>query len=506
MTPELWWALGLFLAIVLTAAAVNRFVPAARQRVRPLVILYLLYVIALGTARALGRLDEPAWADRAEIAMQVLRVLALVSLVGTILFRLLLRGVLPLIATDLLVGVGYIIAMIGVLSQHGLDPVGALATGAVVSAVLAFSLQSTLGNILGGVALQLDGSIHEGNWIQLENGKQGRIRAIRWRHTLVETRDWSTIVVPNAQLLANNITILGERDGERAPQRMWVWFNVDFRYAPQRVVDVVTDGLCGSPIENVAPDPKPSVVCMDFAKDGRDSFASYAARYWIVDLATDDPTSSRVRARIYTALKRAGIPLAVPAMTNFMERHDREHGDAHDARLRAVHLAGLKTVHLFKSLTEQELAELADGMTTVVYTKGETITRQGAVAHYLYVLVQGGVEIRTRKLDDPNSEQHVVATLDAPEFFGEMGLMTGAPRGADVVARIDTECYRLGKSALERILAARPEIANELAEILATRRMGLVDARVKLDEDARRSRHDLERDKILHGIKDFFGL
>ena len=62
------------------------------------------------------------------------------------------------------------------------------------------------------------------------------MRAVRWRHTVVETRDWSTIIVPNAQLLASNITILGKRDGLPGPQRMWVYFDVDFRYAPSRVV------------------------------------------------------------------------------------------------------------------------------------------------------------------------------------------------------------------------------------------------------------------------------
>src|SRR4029077_20446178 len=107
---------------------------------------------------------------------------------------------LPTIAREMMVGLGYVATALGVLSQHGLDPTGALVSGAVVSAVLAISLQSTLGNILGGLALQLDGSIHEGDWVQLENGRQGKVRAVRWRHTVIETRDWSTIVVPNAQL------------------------------------------------------------------------------------------------------------------------------------------------------------------------------------------------------------------------------------------------------------------------------------------------------------------
>src|SRR4029077_17819590 len=112
---------------------------------------------------------------------------------------------LPTIAREMMVGLGYIATALAILAQHGLDPTGALVSGAVVSAVLAISLQSTLGNILGGIALQLDGSIHEGDWIQLENGKQGKVQAVRWRHTVVETRDDSTIIVPNASLLATNI-------------------------------------------------------------------------------------------------------------------------------------------------------------------------------------------------------------------------------------------------------------------------------------------------------------
>src|SRR5262249_47793591 len=184
------------------------------------------------------------------------------SLSATLVFSLFLPAIgieLPMIASDLLVGIGYVVATLVILAHHGVDPTGALVSGAVVSAVLAISLQSTLGNVVGGVALQLDGSIHEGDWIQLENGKQGRVRSVRWRHTLIETRDWSTIVVPNAQLLATSITILGKRDGKAVPQRMWVWFNVDYRFAPSRVIRVVSDALGAAPIDNVADDPAPSV-------------------------------------------------------------------------------------------------------------------------------------------------------------------------------------------------------------------------------------------------------
>ena len=215
------------------------------------------------------------------------------------------------------------------------NPTSALASGAVVSAVLAISLQSTLGNILGGVALQLDGSIHEGDWIQLENGKQGRVRAVRWRHTVVETRDWSTIIVPNSQLLANNIMILGKRDGAPVPQRMWVWFNVDFRFAPTRVIEVVTDAILDPPIENVADRSAAELVCMDFAQDDARELRDVRGPLLAHRSRGRRPDQlARARPRSTPRSSRAGIPLAVPAHTAFVELKDEERSA--QARRRAL--------------------------------------------------------------------------------------------------------------------------------------------------------------------------
>jgi small-conductance mechanosensitive channel/CRP-like cAMP-binding protein len=513
MREELLWALGLSVGTVITAALVNRYAPTQRPRLRRLVILLCVYLISLATWQALEQAGSKVWATRIEVASEILQDFTLINLGGTLILSVLLPSVgvaIPMIASDLVVGIGYVVATLGVLSGHGLNPTGAIATGAVVSAVLAISLQSTLGNILGGVALQLDGSIHEGDWIQLENGKQGRVRAIRWRHTVVETRDWSTIIVPNALLLANNLTILGWREGRYVPQRMWVWFNVDYRYAPTRVIKVVTEALLASPIENVADEPPPNCVCMDFTKDRRESFATYAVRYWIIDLASDDGTNSRVRARVYTALRRAGIPLAVPAHTAFVEMKDEERTEKRERRHLEQRLAAIRTVHLFRSLTEAELRLLAEGLKHVEYTNGEIITRQGAVAHWLYVLTAGTVEIRTRV--DPDGDgplpetSKLVATLHGPDFFGEMGLMTGEPRLADVLTTTDVECFRLDKETFERVLLKRPEIANELSDRLATRRVELLAVRDHLNESEKVAKQRSERERILGAIKAFFSL
>jgi small-conductance mechanosensitive channel len=504
-STELWWALGLLSGVVLTAALVNRLRPQHRSRLRRLVTLFVLFLVALAGSVAFKEAQQPDWANGFFIGSEVLRAFLLVNIGATLAFTVLfpVTGlVLPMIASDLLVGIGYAVATIGVMSGHGVNPNSALVSGAVVSGVLAISLQSTLGNILGGVALQLDGSIHEGDWVQLENGRQGKVSAIRWRHTVIETRDWSTIIVPNAQLLGSAITILGKRMGDPGPQRMWVWFNVDYRFPPTRVIEVVSDGILDSPIENVAENPKPSVVCMDFTRDMRESVATYAVRYWIKDLATDDPTNSRVRARIYTALRRAGIPLAVPAHTAFVEMHDYERQKKHDEHELDKRLVALQTVHLFAGFSQDELRMLAGSMSHMLYTTNERITRQGATAHWLYVMTAGSAEIRVHDKETTTTIAHVTA----PDFFGEMGLMTGEPRSADVIATTDVECFRLGKDGFEKVLLGRPEIVGELSEKLASRRVELLAKKEGLDAAAKRAREASERARIVNGIKSFFGL
>ena len=513
MQSDLTWAVGLFAAVIVTAAIVNALAPAKRVVIRRIAILFVVYIGCLAIHFGLEAAGVPKWSSRMRVAAELLQAFTVVNILGTLGFTVALPRIgvsIPMIASDLMIGVGYILATLGVLSGHGLDPSSVLATSAVVSAVLAISLQSTLGNILGGVALQLDGSIHEGDWIQLENGRQGRVRSIRWRHTVVETRDWSTIIVPNVQLLANNIMILGKREGRSVPQRYWVWFNVDFRFPPMRVVQVVTEAVNASPIPGVSAEPAPNVVCMDFTKEMRESFATYAVRYWLTDLAADDPTNTRVRARIYSALRRAGIPLAVPAQTQFLEVQDSRRLEKRAKRKEVERVDALRTVTLFRHFTQDELETLAGGMSHVIYAAGEVITRQGAVAHWLYVLTSGKVEIRAKFDPDGDgpapTQTKVVATIEAPDFFGEMGLMTGEPRAADVVATTDVDCFRLDKATFEQVLVERPELAEELSDTLAARRMNLIAVRDELDPDARQSRHSAERDRILDGIKGFFGL
>ena len=132
----------------------------------------------------------------------------------------------------------------------------------------------------------------------------------------------------------------------------------------------------------------------------------------------------------------------------------------------------------------------------------DVVTRQGNVAHWLYILVEGTAEVRV----SADGTSRSLATLHPGDCFGEMGLMTGDPRSATVVALTDATCYRLDKDGFHGILHQRPEIAEHISHLLARRRVELETVKEHLSQTALQERlRKTERD-LLHRIRRFFAL
>jgi len=497
---------GFALAVVVVAGFLRLAPLAPRRRLRRSVILLCCYSVVLVLGAALSWTSAAGLVSGLQVAAHVLQLLLIINLLAIAIFDLLLRAVrvdYPDILHDVVVGAAYLLALGVLMHRAGVNLTSIVATSAVVTAVIGLSLQATLGNVVGGISLQLDDSISEGDWIELDNKTQGQVKKIRWRHTVIETRDWDTLIIPNGQLMTQSIRVLGKRSGEPIQRRMWVYFNVDFRFAPAEVIRVVEEALQGAPLDGVASEPKPHCLCHDMARDNSDSVCYYAARYWLTNFSRNDSTNSLVRQRIYAALKRAQIPLAIPAKTIFVSQDDSEHRDRKRARELESHMAALAAIDLFANLSEDEQRTLAASARLAPFSPREVITRQGAAAHWLYVLLKGRAAVR---VSAPDGEERQVAVLEAPNFFGEMALMTGQPREATVIAQDEVQCLRVDRKDLEGIIQRRPEIASEISGVLATRRVELAAAREGLDSAAKSQRLSSERSRILHSIRDFFAL
>jgi small-conductance mechanosensitive channel len=240
-----WVVLAFFAAALLLA----KFVPVERPRIRTALFLFASFIIGVATAGGISYFsgagpDHFAYRT-ARWAALLLFGIAVVNLVSVLLFDVVLKALRvhpPRILRDLLLAICYIAIALVLLSRNGFDLTGIVATSAVITAVIGFSLADTLGNIMGGMALQMEHTIEIGDWINVD-GMEGKVKEIRWRQTSIETRNWDTIVIPNSVLMKTRVSLLGHRDGAPRQQRRWVYFNVDFRFAPSAVIEAVETAL-----------------------------------------------------------------------------------------------------------------------------------------------------------------------------------------------------------------------------------------------------------------------
>jgi small-conductance mechanosensitive channel/CRP-like cAMP-binding protein len=489
--------LALLVAAAFALPLLRAFAPGERRRRVFLVVLVALHLLLVPIEIVV---QGSRWHPYVRLFSSLSAAIAGVLMGGGILFSIVLPRVglrPPRILQDLANAVAAVGVAVPVASLNGVELSSLIATSAVLTAVLGFALQDTLGNFFSGLALQLDDSIRIGDWIRVGD-YTGKISSLRWRYASIETRNWETLVIPNSVLTKEHVLVLGKRSGQPAYWRRWVYFNVDFRFDPTDVIQTVTHALCAAPIENVADEPPPNCVLIDL----HESYGRYAVRYWLTDLAVDDPTDSVVRTRVYFALKRVDIPLSIPAHAVFMTKETarrKEKKSTEDDEKRADLLGKLP---LFAPLSRDELLHLAKHTRYAPFAKGETMTRQGAEAHWLYVIVEGEASVHVAS---PDGRTRRVSTLTSLDFFGEMGLMTGAPRAATVIAETDVECYRLDSQGFQAILEHRPEVAEKMADILAQRRIELATVIADL-ESGDHIRHSEETADLLDKIRSFFGL
>lgn len=489
----------LVLAAILFVTTLVHFVsPRAIRRIRTSMLFFFAYLVTMpvcGLLSAGGQLEAYGWLRTFAVFCVSINV---ANLAAILLFDVVLPTIrLPSrpILRDLVTGVAYIIVTVAVLSRAGVELKGILAGSAVLGAIIGLSIQSTLGDAFGGLILEWEDSLEVGDWIKVGD-LTGKVMEIRWRHLRLETRNWETVILPNSAVTKAQVVVLGKREGQPVQVRRWLYLQVDFKHPPTEVIRIVDAALQGGPIDRVAREPKPNCVLMEF----KESAAYYGVRYWLKDLSATDSTDSIIRTRVFFALQRAGIDLALPNRAVQMQVLDEAARERAATRERESRVAALRRFDLFSMLNEDELTRLVPYLSHAPFARAEVMTRQGAEANWLYLLVRGSARV---ELALPDGDAKVVARLTAPDYFGEIALLTGERRSASVFAESDCACWRLDRDEFKAVVQARPEIASELSRILALRRQSLAQA--ESEGGAPRSLAS-EQAAILAKITRFFGL
>jgi CRP-like cAMP-binding protein len=238
---------------------------------------------------------------------------------------------------------------------------------------------------------------------------------------------------------------------------------------------------------------------MDFGA----SAVRYAIRYHLQEIEIDDGTDSKIRLRVYMALQRAGIDFPYPQYHVQLTQKDAQYEQNKQMRRIQQQLEALRHVDLFNSLHDDELIKIAEQLVYAPFVQGEIMMKQGAIAHWLYIIISGIADVF---LELSDGERRKIGSVQGGSLLGEMGLMTGDPRSATVIAQSEVLAYRLDKASFQKILDDRPELAVEISNLLVSRRFSLDSFQQQLDSESVAQLMSQQQNRFLEQIRNFFGL
>ena len=126
----------------------------------------------------------------------------------------------------------------------------------------------------------------------------------------------------------------------------------------------------------------------------------------------------------------------------------------------------LQSVALFWDLSEEELGYISQKMIARHYESGKFIFLEDSEGEQCFFVVQGSVKV-TRLSKD--GREVILAMLNEGEFFGEMALLDGESRSANVIALEETEVLTLNREDFLVVLHDYPQIAIQLLKEMAHR-------------------------------------
>jgi CRP-like cAMP-binding protein len=170
---------------------------------------------------------------------------------------------------------------------------------------------------------------------------------------------------------------------------------------------------------------------------------------------------------VYYAFHRSGIVIPYPTRTVVMKQPAPSGPDAASTE------TALRRVSIFANLPDEQRTQIAAVARRSLYGSGEAIVRQGNSGCSMFVLLSGEAAV----LIEPGDRE--VARIAPGGFFGEMSLLTGAPRNATVRTTADSEVLEITADDFKQFVLANPAVVEEVGAAVSRRQAELDQARAQ---------------------------
>ncbi|NEQ31310.1 MAG: mechanosensitive ion channel family protein [Leptolyngbya sp. SIO4C5] len=212
--------------------------------------------------------------------------------VALVLARLIQSGIILLGA---LVALSIVFPSFGAGDLFQLLGIGGVAIG--------FAFRDILQNFLAGILILLTEPFQVEDQI-VYNDFEGTVEKIQTRATTIRTYDGRRVVIPNAELFTNAVTVNTAYEKRRLQYDIGIGYGDDIDQAKRLILDVLSND------QDALQDPGPEVLVVDLAG----STINLRARWWIKPPRRADAlsTQDRILARICAVLTENGIDMPFP--------------------------------------------------------------------------------------------------------------------------------------------------------------------------------------------------
>jgi len=328
------------------------------------------------------------------------------------------------------------------------------ASGMIVVAI-AYAFREMLANIMASVQLQMEGLISINDWIEVTESTPSQFfQVVQIDKQMVTLMDVNKhhIRVPNREFLTYkyiNLTKQPLTKGSRRKIRFEITNNT-----PITLVLEILDQAMKSIVET-NPKFNPFYYCL--LVEIKSGVHIYEIKYEC------EPSLTRARSDHVVNTTVMQFLLAGGANINYTVEIYPANPSPDYVKQR---LLAIREFGILRDLNEREIDLLAKTVQMVRFRSEDVVIRYQQQADSMFIVVEGVLDVYV-----PNQDQQMtkVASLWPGSCVGEMSLMTGEPRSAQVIARNESVLLEIGKQDLAPILESNPRLVEKMAELLAFR-------------------------------------
>lgn len=365
-----------------------------------------------------------------------------------------------------------------VLSINGLD----LASLAVVLGGLGvgigFGLQDVTKNLVSGLTLLLEGKLQVGDYIEF-NSLSGYIKEISLRSTIVRTFDGGDVVIPNSNLVGNQVLNWSYKN---FTGKMRLAIGVAYDSNPVLVTETLLNSAYME--RSVLYDPPPRVIFKGFGE----SALEFELWVWVSQIDQGISVRSALNYIIEDNFRQAGIKIPFPQREVWLQNpsplpkdlaasNGSQHGSPpaeHTQPVSVRHV--LKQVAYFHHTSDLYLRGVIEAGYRKMLADSEPLFKEEEMAKAVYIILSGTIKVVSVRLSQ------TIRNYEVGEFFGEAPLMLEVPYLATGYAVGETSVFVIPEVNFKQLLHTCPTLAETFTQEVSREEAEYAELRQQLED------------------------